>query len=115
MTLICIKHIVPGFHAWPEAPPTVSFLQEQHRHLFTYKLWFEVTHDDRDFEFFMLKASFQGWLDRKYSGSSTLGYKFQARSCEHLAKEAAAFHPNITAVEVWEDDENGALVPREDA
>lgn len=112
---ICVKHIIPGIHKWPDAPATVGFLQSPHRHLFTYKLWFKVSHDDRDLEFFTLKELFQEWLDRMYAGQPKLGYNFKSRSCEHLAKEALRFHPNLLSVEVWEDDENGAVVTKEES
>src|SRR5210317_2207472 len=41
----------------------VSFLGYPHRHIFHFKVWLEVFHDDRDVEFIQFKR----WLERLYA------------------------------------------------
>ncbi len=56
----------------------VSFLGYPHRHIFHFKVWIGVTHDDRDIEFIQFKR----WLENLYSsGTLQLDYK----SCEMMS------------------------------
>ena len=67
-----------GVHFYPGAdtnPATatgewddVSFLGYKHRHIFHFKVWIEVFHDDRDIEFIQFKR----WLQRLYNQDSVL-------------------------------------------
>ena len=82
----------------------VSFLGYPHRHIFHFRVWIEVFHDDRDIEFIQFKR----WLERLYSGAgantthSTGGSEKQSttdsevlildyKSCEMIADELAEF------------------------
>jgi len=52
-----------GIHKYPAALEDpkledVSFLGYPHRHIFHFKVWIEVFHDDRDIEFIQFK---DGW------------------------------------------------------
>lgn len=105
---------VPGFHAWLNAPPPVEYLGQEHRHVFTIRCEVEVRHGDRDVEFHML----QGWM--RDATKDAFGLRgdhdihFGGRSCETIATELhlQLFEAGIhcSAIEVWEDDENGARV-----
>lgn len=104
---------VHGFHAWKDAPPSVSYLASRHRHIFTIKAFFPVGHDDRDVEFHIAQGWITSILDDAYPKQSG-GYDFFNASCETIArvvhdelKEQGVF---TSAVEVWEDNENGARV-----
>ena len=104
-----------GIHKYPAAATDpklatggwddVSFLGVPHRHIFHFKVWIEVTHDDRDVEFIQVKR----WLERLYSeGSLQLNFK----SCEMIARDLnaqiKAKYPNRhVKIEVSEDGENG--------
>lgn len=85
----------------------VSFLGHPHRHMFKFKVWIEVWHDDRDIEFIQFKR----WLEKLYSdGTLQLDYK----SCEMLSDELAetirAVYPGRhLTIEVSEDGENGSF------
>ena len=102
---------VPGFHNWPDAPEPVAYLRARHRHLFTVRVEFDVTHDDRDVEFHIAQGWIRASFMRRLGGAP---FEFGARSCEQIAHEVAVelktFHRAPCAVEVWEDDENGARV-----
>lgn len=98
------------FHAWPQAPDTVAFLRNTHRHVFHVKLSMPVTHSDRQKEFFLV----QRWLLAELPAEDTdLG----SASCEDLAttlvRAAAREFECSVEVEVWEDGENGARVSYE--
>jgi hypothetical protein len=85
----------------------VSFLQYPHRHMFHFKVYLEVFHDDRDVEFIQFKR----WLENLYNkGTLELDYK----SCEMMADD---LHGQISSkytdrkiwIEVSEDGENGCI------
>lgn len=47
---------IDGTHYWKDCPiEEVSFLRNNHRHMFHIKAYKEVFHDDRDVEFIWLK------------------------------------------------------------
>lgn len=106
-----------GIHRYPAAGQDpkltsgdqydVSFLQYPHRHIFHFKVYLEVFHDDRDVEFIQFKR----WLENLYNlGTLELNHK----SCEMMADD---LHEKITSryinrkiwIEVSEDGENGCL------
>ena len=86
----------------------VSFLGSPHRHIFHFKMWISVTHDDRDIEFIQFKR----WLENLYSsGTLQLDYK----SCEMMSGDLYDIISNkYPGREVWievsEDGENGSFI-----
>lgn len=103
-----------GIHAYPAALTDpklkdVAFLGNPHRHIFHFRVWLEVFHDDRDVEFILFKRE----LEALYQSSGPYTTDFQ--SCEMLARELIMYvREHYTgrevAVEVSEDGENGAIV-----
>ncbi|OUU18138.1 MAG: hypothetical protein CBB97_21290 [Candidatus Endolissoclinum sp. TMED37] len=98
-----------GIHKYPGAKdlPGVEFLQYPHRHIFHFYVTMAVTHDDREVEFILFKRE----LESLYEGTLELDYK----SCEMIAEELVTYiereYPGRrVSVEVYEDDENGAIV-----
>ena len=88
----------------------VSFLGYPHRHIFHFKVWLEVFHDDRDVEFIQFKR----WLERLYAevDSSSSVLQLDYKSCEmiadDLASEIQAMYPGRwLKISVAEDNENG--------
>jgi len=98
-----------GIHKYPAALEDpkladVKFLGYPHRHMFHFKVWIEVFHDDRDIEFIQFKR----WLESLYQGTLELDYK----SCEMIADELAdqiqtKYPGRQVRIEVSEDGENG--------
>ena len=107
-----------GIHKYPAAAtdPTlatgdeydVSFLANEHRHIFHFRVWLGVTHNDRDVEFIQFKR----WLENLYKDSIlVLDYK----SCEMMSDD---LHDMISQkypdreiwIEVSEDGENGSFI-----
>jgi hypothetical protein len=107
-----------GIHKYPAAATDpqlatgdeydVSFLASPHRHMFHFRVWIDVWHNDRDIEFIQFKR----WLENLYRDSTlSLDYK----SCEMMADDLydliATRYPDRTIwIEVAEDGENGALI-----
>ena len=86
----------------------VSFLGYPHRHIFHFKVWLGITHNDRDVEFIQFKR----WLENLYKDATlSLDYK----SCEMMSDDLyAQISQKYPGREVWievsEDGENGSFI-----
>lgn len=81
-----VKTSFKGTHNWPECPyDEVAFLRDPHRHTFHVRLTVEVTHHDRDIEFFMLQMEADAVLKKLY-GNEPIRH-LGRRSCEQIAEE----------------------------
>ena len=86
----------------------VSFLGYPHRHIFHFKVWIEVTHNDRDIEFIQFKR----WLENLYKDAIlNLDYK----SCEMMSDDlydiiSKKYPSREVWIEVSEDGENGSFI-----
>ena len=94
-------------HKYEMAPDEVSFLRNLHRHLFKFKVFIEVRHNDRDIEFFMFKRFIESVL---YIMKTDVGNY----SCEHMADHinkciTKKYNGRKTKIEVSEDNENGII------
>jgi len=100
-----------GFHRWENAPDEVGFLRNIHRHVFKIEVGFEVTHDDRDIEFFLAQHELNIFVQ---SLLLPLLRDNPSMSCEHLATtimekfKVNDISPRYAVVS--EDGENGAKV-----
>ena len=91
----------------------VSFLGYPHRHIFHFRVWISVQHNDRDIEFIQFKR----WLESLYNGQGSV-LSLNYKSCEMIADDLylqiADRYPNRSVwIEVAEDGENGALIKYE--
>jgi hypothetical protein len=86
----------------------VSFLGYPHRHIFHFKVWISVTHDDRDIEFIQFKR----WLENLYKeGTLQLDYKSCEMMSQDLYDSISNKYPNREVwIEVSEDGENGSFI-----
>ena len=110
-----------GIHFYPAAATDpalktgdeydVSFLGTPHRHIFHFRVWIDVVHNDRDIEFIQFKR----WLEKLYrEGTVQLDYKSCEMMSDDLYLEIAARYPGRSVwIEVSEDGENGALIKYE--
>ena len=110
-----------GIHCYPAAATApelatgdeydVSFLGTPHRHIFHFRVWIDVLHNDRDIEFIQFKR----WLENLYAGGILeLNYKSCEMISDDLYLQIAAKYPNRSVwIEVAEDGENGALIKYE--
>jgi len=101
-----------GIHKYPAAATDpnladVSFLANEHRHIFHFKVAIEVTHNDRDIEFIQFKR----WLEALYQGTLQLNYKSCEMICDDLYEVIATRYPDrFVEITVSEDGENGATI-----
>ena len=91
----------------------VSFLGYPHRHIFHFRVWINVQHDDRDIEFIQFKR----WLESLYHGQNTV-LALDWKSCEMIADDlytqiAGRYPGRAVWIEVAEDGENGCLIKYE--
>ncbi len=94
-----------GIHFYPAAATDpalktgdeydVSFLGTPHRHIFHFRVWIDVVHNDRDIEFIQFKR----WLQKLYeSGTVQLDYKSCEMMSDDLYLQIAARYPERS---VW--------------
>lgn len=107
-TNIVVKLQIEGFHYWKDAPKEVSFLRDNHRHIFHFEIEKEVKHDDRDIEIILFKRKVETYVREKYKDADGV-CQFESKSCEMLAKEVMLKF-GAKVVRVLEDNENGAAV-----
>ena len=115
MRSIWVTFSKEGIHFYPGAdtnPATstgdeydVSFLGYKHRHIFHFKVWIEVFHDDRDIEFIQFKR----WLESLYNEDVI---QLNNKSCEMIADDLATqiqdrYPGRWLKISVAEDNENG--------
>ena len=116
-----------GIHKYPAAATDpnlctageydVSFLASPHRHIFHFRVWIDVFHNDRDIEFIQFKR----WLENLYSrDNSDYGSVLELnwKSCEMIADDlyiqiADRYPGRAVWIEVAEDGENGCLIKYE--
>ena len=116
--MIWVTFSKEGMHKYPAAltDPNlatgdeydVSFLGHPHRHIFHFRVWIGVTHNDRDIEFIQFKR----WLQNLYAGA-TLSLDF--KSCEMMSDDLYAqisqkYPDREVWIEVSEDGENGSFI-----
>ena len=109
-----------GIHCYPAAATDpnlatgdqydVSFLANPHRHIFHFRVWLSVTHNDRDVEFIQFKR----WLEQLYSSAQGV-LSLDHKSCEMMSDELydtiSQRYPNREVwIEVSEDGENGSFI-----
>ena len=87
----------------------VSFLGVPHRHIFHFRVYIEVFHNDRDIEFIQFKR----WLERLYSEEGVLALDY--KSCEMISDElyikiAERYPGRSVTISVAEDNENGCTI-----
>lgn len=110
-----------GIHCYPAAATDpklatgdeydVSFLGNPHRHIFHFRIWINVTHNDRDIEFIQFKR----WCEALYMGSDQSILRLDHKSCEMISDELhdviSKKYPNREIwIEVSEDGENGSFI-----
>ena len=104
-----------GIHKYPAAltDPAlddVQFLGYPHRHIFHFRVWIDVFHNDRDLEFIQFKR----WCESLYSSDNSV-LSLDHKSCEMMADDlyiqiADRYPGRVVHIEVSEDGENGALI-----
>ena len=132
---IWVTFRLEGVHKYPAAltDPSlatgdeydVSFLGYPHRHIFHFRVWIDVFHNDRDIEFIQFKrwllslysnsAGSSGLRDRTVPHNQDAVLSLDFKSCEMIADDLyiqiADRYPGRTVwIEVAEDGENGCVI-----
>ena len=107
-----------GIHRYPAAATDpnlatgdeydVSFLANEHRHIFHFRVWISVTHNDRDIEFIQFKR----WLENLYKDAIL---SLDHKSCEMMSDDlydiiSKKYPGREVWIEVSEDGENGSFI-----
>ena len=107
-----------GMHRYPAAATDpnlatgdeydVSFLANEHRHIFHFRVWIGVTHNDRDIEFIQFKR----WLENLYKDAIlSLDHKSCEMMSDDLYDSISKKYPGREIwIEVSEDGENGSFI-----
>ena len=118
--MIWITFRKEGIHCYPAAATDpnlatgdeydVSFLAHPHRHIFHFRVWISVQHNDRDIEFIQFKR----WLESLYNGQGSV-LSLDHKSCEMMSEDLfdviSKKHPGREVwIEVSEDGENGSFI-----
>jgi hypothetical protein len=120
LKMIWVTFQKEGIHCYPAAATDpnlatgdqydVSFLANPHRHIFHFRVWLSVTHNDRDVEFIQFKR----WLEKLYSsneGVLSLDYKSCEMMSDDLYAQVSQKYPDREVwIEVSEDGENGSFI-----
>ncbi len=119
-SMIWVTFRKEGIHCYPAAATDtnlatgdeydVSFLAHPHRHIFHFRVWISVTHNDRDIEFIQFKR----WLEKLYNSEQAV-LSLDHKSCEMMSDELYDMISNkYPGREVWievsEDGENGSFI-----
>ena len=88
----------------------VSFLGHPHRHIFHFRVWIGVNHNDRDIEFIQFKR----WLEELYNGDQAV-LQLDYKSCEMMSDDlydtiSKKYPGREVWIEVSEDGENGSFI-----
>lgn len=86
----------------------VSFLGYTHRHIFHFRVWISVTHNDRDIEFIQFKR----WLENLYDNKTL---QLNNKSCEMMSDDlfttiSQKYPGREVHIEISEDGENGSFI-----
>jgi len=117
MKRIWITFQKEGIHKFPEAleDPNledVSFLGYPHRHIFHFRVWITVQHNDREIEFIQFKR----WVEGLYLNKAL---DLNNKSCEMISDDlfkmiSSKYYGREIWIEISEDGENGSFVKYND-
>lgn len=105
---IIVKTQFEDYHYWENAPDEVAFLRNLHRHIFYVEVETEVTHDDRELEFFMVKRQLDILIENHVKPMH--GGKSCEMMAEVLKKLLKEKYQREFIIRIFEDNENGVEV-----
>lgn len=112
-TTVFVTTQLVGFHRWPDAPSSVSYLSNLHRHLFKVRLEVSVEHEDREIEYHTILTQLDDFVHTYLANHWDVSW-----SCEAIASImiswVADLYPgrDLYRCTVSEDGENGSTVER---
>lgn len=114
------KVTLEAIHNWPgvvDIPglEEVHYLQYPHRHQFVIRAYSRVTHSDRDVEFIWLAHQIEKFIKAQFPSYNGHAIDIGSTSCEMLGELVLNNFPQVYKVDVSEDDENGAVMERQES
>lgn len=108
---IIVRTSFEGMHQYKDAPEEVKFLRDLHRHIFYIEAEMEVSHNDRELEFIMVKRGIEKFIKDDILFSDGV-------SCEQMAEAIIKYliyryGERQMIVGVYEDNENGGKIYHE--
>lgn len=92
-TFIGVKTSFRGTHCWPTATSVtgsdeIKFLEQTHRHTFFVEVEIQVSHHDRDLEFFLVQREVDKVIHENYKDDyDGLVYNLGHKSCEMICSD----------------------------
>lgn len=112
MRRIRVRNQCEVIHRWPKAPEEVSYLKNPHRHIMHITTDIDVTHNDRELEFIMVKHYIDSVL-REVTLPNTVSCESIAEYIVHRLQDKYGSN-RYYRVLVEEDGENGAMIDSEE-
>lgn len=97
-----------GFHSYPDAPASCAYLSERHRHVFTIRCEFKVSHNNREIEINTMQEQLAGTLQEEFGSPCEFG----SYSCEDVAQWLLNRFPEMSETKVLEDGFGGSVIQR---
>ena len=105
-TVVITKNYIEGFHCYPDAPSPVSFLRQEHRHVFHVECGLAVNGDNREVEIFTRQDQVAGYFSDTFGTPA----RFGSLSCEAISRLVLEAFEDCDHVKILEDGEGGAIV-----
>lgn len=111
-TTIFVTTRFTGLHQWDQAPESVGYLRDLHRHLFGVRVEIEVLHNDRELEYHTVQKALAQFIVYELSGDEWRTFW----SCEDIAGRILVWAQQTYRdrgyykVTVDEDGENGSTM-----
>lgn len=99
---------VIGFHAYPDAPMSCSYLSARHRHIFVICCKFKVSHNNREIEINTMQEQITSALQDEFG----IPCEFGSFSCEDIAQWLLNRFPEMSKSKVLEDGFGGSVIQR---
>jgi hypothetical protein len=113
-TTVVVRLEVYGLHQWRQCNSNVvPYLAHKHRHKFSIAAYFRVASDKRQIEFITISNGLNEQLRKQFYVPEYGCLDFDNMSCEEIAAHIfRRFKGSAYRVEVYENDEGGAIVER---
>lgn len=111
---IVVRYEFRTLHKYENAPESVSFLRNIHRHKFEVEVKISVTHNDRELEFIIVQHHLAAVVENMCNFNADVAD--WSMSCEQMAEyiigqlQAEYGDDRFYECSVFEDGENGAIV-----
>jgi hypothetical protein len=107
---IIVKTHFRGFHAYLDAPDKVAFLRNLHRHDFLVEAKIEVSHSDRELEFFIVQEDLDNIIKSEINFNDVGSCEMAAGAIIKGLLQREKYRNRLIEVSVSEDGENRGVI-----